>query len=315
MAKSLKKSGGCSSTGYAGISDNYMLLDKAMTKGGTRLSSLDDMFGGGIFDNMNRRGGGPFNDANLFKDITGGDPNAAKKDLKGGDPLKKLKGGDPNAAKKDLKGGDPLKKLKGGNPTSDKKDLKGGDPLKKLKGGNPTSDKKDLKGGDPLKKLKGGEPLSHKDFKGGADLLKKLKGGEGEGAANPMSMLGFGSAMKGFTDNLTSLTNIKGGNPDTEIDLKGGVGDNSRCSKGLKKTRGGTTGIELAPFISSLIMLGLRAANDKTLQSGITKKLGSMVSESKKSKSKSKMREKNWPITTKKILQQNLNYQNQRELH
>ena len=267
MAKSLKKSGGCSSTGYAGISDNYMLLDKAMTKGGTRLSSLDDMFGGGIFDNMNRRGGGPFNDANLFKDITGGDPNAAKKDLKGGDPLKKLKGGDPNAAKKDLKGGDPLKKLKGGNPTSDKKDLKGG---------------------DPLKKLKGGEPLSHKDFKGGADLLKKLKGGEGEGAANPMSMLGFGSAMKGFTDNLTSLTNIKGGNPDTEIDLKGGVGDNSRCSKGLKKTRGGTTGIELAPFISSLIMLGLRAANDKTLQSGITKKLGSMVSESKKSKSKSK---------------------------
>ena len=257
MAKSLKKSGGCSSTGYAGISDNYMLLDKAMTKGGTRLSSLDDMFGGGIFDNMNRRGGGPFNDANLFKDITGGDPNAAKKDLKGGDPLKKLKGG------------------------------------------NPTSDKKDLKGGDPLKKLKGGEPLSHKDFKGGADLLKKLKGGEGDDpaataatAANPMSMLGFGSAMKGFTDNLTSLTNIKGGNPENSKDLKGGVGDNSRCSKGLKKTRGGTTGIELAPFISSLIMLGLRAANDKTLQSGITKKLGSMVSESKKSKSKSKSKSK-----------------------
>lgn len=236
MAKSLKKSGGCSSTGYAGISDNYMLLDKAMTKGGTRLSSLDDMFGGGIFDNMNRRGGGPFNDANLFKDITGGDPNAAKKDLKGG---------------------------------------------------------------DPLKKLKGGEPLSHKDFKGGADLLKKLKGGEGDDpaataatAANPMSMLGFGSAMKGFTDNLTSLTNIKGGNPENSKDLKGGVGDNSRCSKGLKKTRGGTTGIELAPFISSLIMLGLRAANDKTLQSGITKKLGSMVSESKKSKSKSKSKSK-----------------------
>jgi hypothetical protein len=297
MAKSLKKSGGCSSTGYAGISDNYMLLDKAMTKGGTRLSSLDDMFGGGIFDNMNRRGGGLFNDANLFKDITGGDPNVAKKDLKGGDPLKKLKGGNPTGDKKDLKGGDPLKKLKGGNPTGDKKDLKGGDPLKKLKGGEPLSHKdfkggadllKKLKGGEPdISKLKGGDPL--KKLKGG-DPLKKLKGGEGDAtAANPMSMLGFGSAMKGFTDNLTSLTNIKGGNPKTDNDLKGGVGESAgRCSKGLKKTRGGTTGIELAPFISSLIMLGLRAANDKTLQSGITKKLGSMVSESKKSKSKSK---------------------------
>ena len=288
MAKSLKKSGGCSSTGYAGISDNYMLLDKAMTKGGTRLSSLDDMFGGGIFDNMNRRGGGPFNDANLFKDITGGDPMSAKKDLKGGDPLKKLKGGNPTDDKKDLKGGDPLKKLKGGEPLSHK-DFKGGaDLLKKLKGGEPDMSK--LKGGDPSKKLKGGDPS--KKLKGG-DPLKKLKGGEGDDpAANPMSMLGFGSAMKGFTDNLTSLTNIKGGNPENSKDLKGGVGDNSRCSKGLKKTRGGTTGIELAPFISSLIMLGLRAANDKTLQSGITKKLGSMVSESKKSKSKSKSKSK-----------------------
>jgi len=237
MAKSLKKSGGCSSTAYAGISDNYMLLDKAITKGGEPPSN-DDLFGGGLFEkNMDRRGGNPFGNANLFKDITGGDP------------VKKLKGGD-EPTKKDLKGGaERAKKLKGGT-----------EPAKKLKGGDPA--KKDLKGGDPAKKLKGGADDSQ--------------------PPNALSMLGFGSAMKGFTDNLSSLTNIKGGDPK---EINGGFASSKRC-KDLKRTKGGTTGIELAPFISSLVMLGLRAANDKSLQTGITKKLGSMVSQSKKLKTK-----------------------------
>lgn len=240
MAKSLKKLGGCSSTAYAGISDNYMLLPSTV-KGGYKKRNNDDNF----------FGGGETPVADLFK---------------GGYPF-------------DMRGGEPVRKS-----------LKGGEPIRKsLKGGNPPQNDKALKGGtDPVPK----------EFKGGVDARKNdlrrkktLKGGEGP-ENNALSMLSFGSAMKGFTDNLTSLTNLKGGNPLATTpeyqNEKGGCPQSLKSCNKNSKTRGGTTGIELAPFISSLIMLGLRAANDKSLQSGITKKLGSMVSESKKSKSKSK---------------------------
>jgi len=50
------------------------------------------------------------------------------------------------------------------------------------------------------------------------------------------------------------------------------------------KIEGGTALIELAPFISSLVLLGLRAVNDKALQNKITKKIGTLVSTKSKSK-------------------------------
>lgn len=206
-----KKAGGCSSMNYAGISDNYMLMDNALVKTGGK-----KIYKGG--------------EANL-KDIFGG-----------GDDM--LGGGRRSRRDDDLR-------RKGGNP------FKSDDNLRR-KGGNP------LKNDDDLRRRGGNPPMQLPDS----------------------SMLGFGSAMKGFTDTLSTMTKT-GGDPRKN---DGGCGFAS-CNKKVAKRKGGT-GIELAPFISSLVLLGLRAANDKSLQVGITKKLGSMVSESKKTKTKSKSKTK-----------------------
>jgi hypothetical protein len=222
-----KKAGGCSSMSYAGISDNYMLMDNALVKTGGR-------------EKKSRR----------------------KND--------------------DMFGGDPLKR-RGGNPKKD--DMFGGDPLKR-RGGNPKKD--DMFGGDPLKRRGGVANLFFSDMNGGKPLNRRdnelrRRGGDGDVGgvqAPPASMLGFGSAMKGFTDTIASMS--KGGDDKKE----GGCGMKS-CKK-----KGGTTGLEIAPFISSLVLLGLRAANDKALQVGITKKLGSLVSEKTKTKTKTKSKSK-----------------------
>ena len=225
-----KKAGGCSSMSYAGVSDNYMLMDNALVKTG------------GGRKNSQRKGGDP-----LMKDIF--NVNSMRR-----------RGGNPST--NDMFGGEP------------NNDMFGGEPLKR-RGGNPFF--ADMTGGEPLKR-RGGNPLKHKD-----DDLRR-RGGY-DAVPNP-NMLGFGSAMKGFTDTIASMG--KGGDPRKN---DGGCGFAS-CNKKVAKRKGGTTGLEVAPFISSLVLLGLRAANDKALQVGITKKLGSLVSEKTKTKTKSKSKSK-----------------------
>jgi len=228
-----KKAGGCSSMSYAGVSDNYMLMDNALVKtGGGRKKSQ-------------RKGGDP-----LMKDIF----NVNSMRRRGGNPsTNDMFGGEPN---NDMFGGEPLKR-RGGNPFF--ADMTGGEPLKR-RGGNPLERKN-----DDLKR-RGGNPLIQ---------------------SPDSSMLGFGSAMKGFTDTIASMSK-SGGDPRKN---DGGCGFAS-CNKKVAKRKGGTTGLEVAPFISSLVLLGLRAANDKALQVGITKKLGSLVSEKTKTKTKTKSKSK-----------------------
>ena len=258
-----KKAGGCSSMSYAGVSDNYMLMDNALVKtGGGRKNSqrkgcdplMKDIFN---VNSMRRRGGNP-----STNDMFGGEPNNAKdNNMFGGEPLKR-RGGNPST--NDMFGGEP-------NNAKDN-NMFGGEPLKR-RGGNPFF--ADMTGGEPLKR-RGGNPLKNDDLRrrGGYDAVP-----------NP-NMLGFGSAMKGFTDTIASMG--KGGDPRKN---DGGCGFAS-CNKKVAKRKGGTTGLEVAPFISSLVLLGLRAANDKALQVGITKKLGSLVSEKTKTKTKSKSKTK-----------------------
>ena len=70
---------------------------------------------------------------------------------------------------------------------------------------------------------------------------------------SPATTFGLGSAFSGF------------------LPTKGG-------SKNNRQQKKGGTGVELAPFISSLVLLGLRIGTDKGLQESVTKNLSSMVS-------------------------------------
>ncbi len=230
-----KKSGGCSSMNYAGVSDNYMLMDNAIAKtGGARKSKKSKRRGGG--DLLQK-----INEKELF---SGGTP---PNDMFGGSFRRR--GGNPseNTVNDKLAGifGGSFRR-RGGNPSKDD-DMFGGSFRRR--GGNPTT----------------------------------------ETPAPPVAtgLFGMGSAITDITKNL-GLTS--GGGKNKGRDERDGGCGLRRCNKNKdERKKGGTTGVELAPFISSLVILGLRAANDKALQSGITKKLGSLVSSSKKSK-KSKSR-------------------------
>lgn len=175
-------------------------------------------------------------------------------------------------------GANKTRKNKGGN---DDNFLNGG--ALRRRGGNSSKDKYDelFSGGNPendemfggaKRKAKGKAKVNHKRKAN----PKRHGGAEGETPTPSASMFGFGSAMKGITDSLSSLTKTEGGC------------GSLKCKKNDMKKGG--TGVELAPFISSLVLLGLRAANDKALQMGITKKLGSLVSTRKSKKSKTKSR-------------------------
>lgn len=221
-----KKSGGCSSMNYAGVSDNYMLMDNAIAKtGGARKSKSSKG------KKPKRRGGEP-----LLEKI-----NMTEKEL--------------------FSGGNPLNDMLGGGF--------------RRRGGEPSKDRND-------------------DMFGGA--LRRRGGNTTEGpTSNPSSvtqatgLFGMGSAITDVTKTL-GLTSGGGKSDRKRRDERDGGCGMFPCNKKKdERKKGGTTGVELAPFISSLVILGLRAANDKALQSGITKKLGSLVSSSKKSK-KSKSR-------------------------
>lgn len=234
-----KKSGGCSSMNYAGVSDNYMLMDNAIAKtGGARKPKSKKS-------------------------------NKSKKSKKGGVDLNEMK------AKELFSGGMPPNDMFGGSF--------------RRRGGEP-SEQDNMFGGSFRRR--GGEPSKQDDMFGGSF---RRRGGEPPAAtpaASPAApvatgLFGMGSAITDVTKTL-GLTS-GGGNNDKRKERDGGCGLR-RCNKNKdERKKGGTTGVELAPFISSLVILGLRAANDKALQSGITKKLGSLVSSSKKSK-KSKSR-------------------------
>lgn len=218
-----KKSGGCSSMNYAGVSDNYMLMDNAIAKtGGARKSKSSKG------KKPKRRGGEP-----LLDKI-----NMTEKELfSGGNPLNDRLGGGF--------------RRRGGEPNKNRNDDMFGGALRR-------------RGGDPPAAPPAASPVA---------------------PPNATGLFGMGSAITDVTKTL-GLTS-GGGKNNKEQD--GGCGLR-RCNKNKdERKKGGATGVELAPFISSLVILGLRAANDKALQSGITKKLGSLVSSSKKSK-KSKSR-------------------------
>ncbi len=210
---------------YAGISDNYMLMNNALVKGGDPKK-------------LRRKGG------------------TNKDDMFGGEPLKRR---------------DNDLRRKGGTTTVNKEDIFGGEPLRR-KGGYNNIFFNDMTGGDPLKRRD--------------DDLRRRGGNTVMDASKiDTNMLGFGSAMKGFTDTIASMS--KGGDDNKT---------NGGCGMKACRKKGGTTGLEIAPFISSLVLLGLRAANDKALQEGITKKLGSLVSEKTTTKSKSKSKTKSKSI-------------------
>jgi hypothetical protein len=232
-----KKSGGCSSMNYAGVSDNYMLMDNAIAKtGGARKSKSKKS------KKSKSRGGG-----DLLQNIN------EKELFSGGNP--------PN----DMFGG-ALRRRGGGEHSE-----------------NTVNDKLSGMFGGSFRR-RGGEPPKQDDMFGGSF---RRRGGEPPAAPVATGLFGMGSAITDVTKTL-GLTS-GGGNNDKRKERDGGCGLR-RCNKNKdERKKGGTTGVELAPFISSLVILGLRAANDKALQSGITKKLGSLVSSSKKSK-KSKSR-------------------------
>ena len=196
-----KKSGGCSSMSYSGVSDNYMLMDNAIAKTGGKKKKTSKF----------NKGGG---DGDSPSDMFGGAFRRKNENEKLGGAFRRRGGAD---------------------------------------GGEPQNN-----------------PSQH---------------------LNASGLFGMGSAI---TDAAKQFGLTSGGNPrkDRKEKLKrekGGCGGILGCKKNKEDKKGGATGVELAPFISSLVILGLRAANDKALQSGITKKLGSLVSSSKKSK-KSKSR-------------------------
>lgn len=108
----------------------------------------------------------------------------------------------------------------------------------------------------------------------------------------PAESLGLGSAFSGVMKNLT------GGKKSKKTNRKGGCGFGStNCNKAQKK---GGTGVELAPFISSLVLLGLRVGNDKMLQSGVTKQLSDMVKSKSSAKKSSTKKTSTKKTSTKK---------------
>jgi len=181
---------------------------------------------------------------------------------------------------------------------SSKRAKKGGSPLddKEAKelfsGGNPLNT--ELFGGALRRRVvNGNKKDSREDSFGGA---LRRRGGEGEALAPQAQapaatgLFGMGSAITDAAKQfgLTSGGAFRRDRDDKDKKEEGGCGL-ARCNKSKNdRKKGGTTGVELAPFISSLVILGLRAANDKALQSGITKKLGSLLSSSKKSKKSKK---------------------------
>jgi hypothetical protein len=199
----------------------------------------------------------------------------SKKSRKGGNTMTE------RDAKELFSGGNPPNDMFGGSlrrhgGVGKEDDMKGGSYRRH--GGNDG----DMKGGSYLRRGGGKED----DMFGGS--LRRRGGNEAPSASSaptPTGFLGMGSAITDFTKNI-GITS--GGAERRREEREGGCGLRS-CKKNGDKKKGGATGVELAPFISSLVILGLRAANDKALQSGITKKLGSLVSSSKKSK-KSKSR-------------------------
>ena len=215
-----KKSGGCSSMNYAGVSDNYMLMDNAIAKtGGARKPKSRKPKSN---KSKSKKGGVNLNERDAKELFLGGYPNPPN-DMFGGSFRRR--GGDPREKKDDMFGG-----------------------------------------------------------------AFRRRGGDGETPATPpvaTGLFGMGSAITDVTKTL-GLTS-GGGKSERRDERDGGCGMFPCNKKKDERKQGGATGVELAPFISSLVILGLRAANDKALQSGITKKLGSLVSSSKKSK-KSKSR-------------------------
>jgi len=246
-----RKAGGCSSTNYAGVSDNYMLMDNALVKTGGAYKRKALKPKPKALKPKGKKKGGLDNDRELF---TGGRLGLDRHD----DDDDLYKGGNDN--KDDFFGGGNDDSFLDGGARRRKRRTN----RKVRKGGVKSNDDPDT--GDEV------DPES--SVLGGGKRRKARKGRKNckKGGEDLTSMLGFGSAMKGLTDNLTSMTKKDGG-----CGLKS-------CTKKDKSSKGGT-GVELAPFISSLVLLGLRAANDKSFQSGITKNLGSLVG-SKKSKSK-----------------------------
>lgn len=108
----------------------------------------------------------------------------------------------------------------------------------------------------------------------------------------PAESLGLGSAFSGVMKNLT------GGKKSKKSKRNGGCGFGStNCNKAQKK---GGTGVELAPFISSLVLLGLRVGNDKMLQSGVTKQLSDMVKSKSSAKKSSTKKTSTKKSSTKK---------------
>jgi hypothetical protein len=110
------------------------------------------------------------------------------------------------------------------------------------------------------------------------DKRRLLRRG-GDGTAPPPSQ---------STDYLKSAMNITGAvgsafNPEALKGMlgqsQGGCGFNNKkdCKKHVK---GGTALIELAPFISTLVLLGLRIGNDKAAQRDLTDTLSKMVTPS-----------------------------------
>lgn len=111
----------------------------------------------------------------------------------------------------------------------------------------------------------------------------------------PAETLGLGSAFSGVMKNLTGGKKTK---PKSKKSKRhGGCINGVSCNKAQKK---GGTGVELAPFISSLVLLGLRVGNDKMLQTGVTKQLSDMVKSKSSAKKTSTKKTSTKKTTTRK---------------
>ena len=104
--------------------------------------------------------------------------------------------------------------------------------------------------------------------KGGADKRRVMRKG--------------GTGLDGILSNplLNSLAQGAGVPENLMPSSQSSTGGNGRdCRQTIKKDlRGGTAIVELAPFISSLVLLGLRVANDPVAQRDLTNQLTRMVS-------------------------------------
>jgi hypothetical protein len=111
----------------------------------------------------------------------------------------------------------------------------------------------------------------------------------------PPETLGLGSAFSGVMKNLTGGKKTKSKSKKSK--RHGGCIKGVNCNKAQKK---GGTGVELAPFISSLVLLGLRVGNDKMLQTGVTKQLSDMVKSKSSAKKTSTKKTSTKKTTTRK---------------